>query len=165
MTVWLSESQQKDWRAFVSMVNLLPYQFGRILQDDFGIGLSDYEILVRLSESADRSMRMSELAASTLSSRSRLSHQIDRLEKAGLVARKACMTDRRGSIAEMTETGWQLLVKAAPIHVQSVRDHLVDVLTEDELKTLGEISNKVLEKLTPELQDKIITAPSSDLQS
>lgn len=164
MTVWLSESQQKDWRAFVSMVNLLPYQFGRILQDDFGIGLSDYEILVRLSESADRSMRMSELAASTLSSRSRLSHQIDRLEKTGLVARRACETDRRGSIAEMTEAGWQLLVKAAPIHVQSVRVHLVDVLTEDELKTLGEISNKVLEKLTPELQDKIITAPGCDLQ-
>jgi DNA-binding MarR family transcriptional regulator len=165
MTIWLSESQQQDWRAFLSMMSLLPVQFGRVLQDNFGIGLSDYEILVRLSESEDRSMRMSELAASTLSSRSRLSHQIDRLEKAGLVSRQACLNDRRGALAAMTEEGWQLLVKAAPIHVQSVRDQLVDVLTDAEFKTLGEISNKVLERLTPELQDKIITTPKSDLNN
>jgi DNA-binding MarR family transcriptional regulator len=165
MTIWLSESQQQDWRAFLSMMSLLPVQFGRVLQDNFGIGLSDYEILVRLSEAEDRSMRMSELAASTLSSRSRLSHQIDRLEKAGLVSRQACLNDRRGALAAMTEAGWQLLVQAAPIHVQSVRDQLVDVLTDAEFKTLGEISNKVLERLTPELQDKIITTPKNDLNN
>lgn len=161
MTNWLSETQQRDWRAFLSMLNLLPIQFGRVLQEEFGIGLSDYEILVRLSEAEDRSMRMSELAASTLSSRSRLSHQVDRLEKAGYVSRRACVNDRRGSWAEMTPAGWELLVKAAPTHVQSVRDHLVDVLTEEEFTTLGEISNKVLHRLTPELQDKILTMPDN----
>lgn len=161
MTDWLSETQQRDWRAFLSVLNLLPIQFGRVLQDEFGISLSDYEILVRLSEAEDKSMRMSELAASTLSSRSRLSHQVDRLEKAGFVSRRACVNDRRGAWAEMTQTGWELLVKAAPTHVQSVRDHLVDVLTAEEFELLGAISDKVLSKLTPELQDKILTMPES----
>lgn len=161
MTRWLSEPQQREWRAFLSVLNLLPVQFSKVLQDNFGISLADYEILVRLSESEDRALRMSELAAATLASRSRLSHQIDRMERAGLVSRRACLDDRRGSWAEMTDAGWKLLVQAAPHHVESVREHLVDVLTDAEFSELGRISSKILNNLSPDLQEKIIGFPDN----
>lgn len=161
VTRWLSEGQQRDWRAFLSVLNILPLQFSKVLQENFGLSLSDYEILVRLSESEDRALRMSELAAATLASRSRLSHQVDRLERAGYVSRRACLDDRRGAWAEMTDAGWELLVKAAPLHVESVREHLVDVLTDEEFQILGKISNKVLDQVTPEFKNKIIGFPEN----
>ena len=153
---WLSTEEQKDWRAIVSMLNLLPAQFDRDLQLSHGLSISDYEILVRLSENPERTMRMSELAEYTLASRSRLTHQIDRMVKAGLVERRACESDRRGLLAVMTELGWQTLVKAAPDHVESVRTRLMDALTEEQFKTLGEISRQVLDALAPELRAKAI---------
>ena len=90
---------------------------------------------------------MSELAERTLASRSRLSHQVDRMEKAGLVSRESCADDRRGSFAVLTEKGWESLVAAAPAHVGSVRTHLVDVLTQEEFEALGRICAKVNEHL------------------
>jgi DNA-binding MarR family transcriptional regulator len=81
---------------------------------------------------------MSHLADATLSSRSRLSHQIDRLEKQGLVRREACETDRRGANAVLTQHGWDTLVEAAPTHVSGVREHLVDLLTPDQFAALGD---------------------------
>lgn len=158
---WLTESEQKDWRAIISALTLLPVQFDRDLQAQQALSMSDYEILVRLSESPDRSMRMSELAEFTLSSRSKLTHQIDRMVSEGLVERRACEVDRRGSWAVMTDAGWQRLVAAAPDHVESVRAHLMDALSPQEFAALGEISRKILDGLAPELQSKAIVPPKT----
>jgi DNA-binding MarR family transcriptional regulator len=109
--------------------------------------MADYEILVRLSEAPDRRLRMSELADNTLSSRSRLSHQVDRLEKAGWVAREACETDRRGANAVLTDHGFSVLESAAPTHVAGVREHLVDLLTPEQFAALGTALAVVAEHL------------------
>jgi DNA-binding MarR family transcriptional regulator len=147
MTRWLTPDQQSYWRAYIAATELLQDRLSRELQATHGLTLADYEILVRLSESSDKQLRMSQLADVTLSSRSRLSHQIDRMEKAGLVRREACEHDRRGANAVLTEHGWQVLVAAAPTHVAGVREHLVDVLSEKEFAALGKALGKVAESL------------------
>jgi len=140
MTQWLSDDEQQSWRAFIAVLSLLPDRLGRDLGADSGLSMADYDILVRLSDQPDRRIRMSDLADQTLSSRSRLSHQIDRMVKAGLVERESCDTDRRGMFAVLTEHGYDALVAAAPAHVASVRNHLVDVLGAEEFAALGRIS-------------------------
>ena len=123
---------------------LLTNELNTNLQNQHGLTIADYEILVQLSETENRRMRMSELAQSTLASRSRLSHQVGRMEAAGLVIREECTEDRRGSFAVLTEAGWQALVAAAPSHVTGVRANLVDVLTKSEFKALGDACQKVV---------------------
>jgi DNA-binding MarR family transcriptional regulator len=137
MTAWLTIEQQQHWRAYIAATTLLDEKLSRELQAAHGLTIADYEILVRLSEAPDRRLRMSQLASHTLASRSRLSHQVDRLEKSGLVERQACESDRRGANAVLTERGWELLVAAAPTHVDGVRRHLVDLLTDDEFAAMG----------------------------
>ena len=128
MSNWLTLDQQQSWRAWLSASRLVTDRLNRDLQERQGLTVADYEILVWLSEAPERRMRMSDLAERTLSSRSRLSHQIDRMERARLVARVECTQDRRGSFAGLTDEGWATLVAAAPAHVDSVREHLVDAL-------------------------------------
>jgi DNA-binding MarR family transcriptional regulator len=147
MTRWLTEDEQHSWRAWLAASLLLQDRLTREMQAQHGLTMADYEILVRLSEVEDRRMRMSDLAEVTLSSRSRLSHQIDRMEKAGLVERQLCADDRRGAFAVLTEQGWATLVAAAPDHVESVRTHLVDVLTPKEFAALGAACQKVADQL------------------
>ena len=102
----------------------------------FGLTINDYEILVNLSEAEDRRMRMSDLAAGTLQSKSRLSHQITRMENAGLVRRENCESDRRGLYAVLTEEGWDTMRKVAPHHVASVRKHFIDLFSPETLDAL-----------------------------
>jgi DNA-binding MarR family transcriptional regulator len=146
---WLSEDEQRSWRAFLSGTLLLHEQLGRDMQRLHGLTSADYEILVRLSEAPQRRLRMTDLAESTLSSKSRLSHQITRMEQAGLVRREPCSSDRRGFFAVMTDQGWQRLVAAAPDHVASVREHLVDVLTPEQFRQLGEACRVIAGHLLP----------------
>jgi DNA-binding MarR family transcriptional regulator len=138
MTRWLDADQQRSWRAFIATKILLDHRLSRELQSAHGLTLADYEILVRLSEASGRALRMSQLADHTMASRSRLSHQVDRLEKAGLVRREPCESDRRGANAVLTERGWDVLVAAAPTHVEGVRAHFVDLLTDEQFAALGE---------------------------
>ncbi len=147
MTNWLDGEQQQHWRAWIAANVLLTDAFSRDLQEAHGLTLADYEILVRLSESADRRMRMSDLAEATLSSRSRLSHQIDRMERAEFVERVTCTNDKRGFFAVLTDTGWNKLVGAAPFHVGSVRGRIVDVLTPEEFAALGRASKRLLDHM------------------
>lgn len=147
MTRWLSQEEQGYWRSWLAASLLLNDRLGRDLQQECGLTSADYEIMVRLSESPDRRMRMSELAEVTLSSRSRLSHQIDRMQKAGHVDRQECTDDRRGFFAVLTDAGYETLVAAAPNHVASVRRNLVDVLTPEEFAELGRISQKLVDAL------------------
>ncbi len=147
MTRWLTEDEQRNWRSWLSASHLLNDRLSRDLSEQHGLTIADYEILVRLSEVPDRRMRMSELAHVTLSSRSRLSHQIDRMEKAGLVERQVCDDDRRGAFAALTNQGWTTLVAAAPDHVDSVRRHLVDQLSPEEFAALGSACQRVADHL------------------
>jgi DNA-binding MarR family transcriptional regulator len=147
MTHWLDADQQRHWRAWISASTLLRERLSRELQEAHGLTLADYEILVRLSEAPRRQLRMSVLAENTLASRSRLTHQIDRLERDGLVSRQQCPDDRRGQLAVMTDRGWQALVAAAPTHVAGVRRHLVDALTPDQFAALGDACSMVVDGL------------------
>ncbi|MEY3277959.1 MAG: hypothetical protein RLZZ426_445 [Actinomycetota bacterium] len=107
-------------------------------------------------------MRMSDLAARTLASRSRLTHQIDRMARDGYVERRPCSDDKRGYLAVMTDAGWDKLVETAPSHVASVREHLVDILTPEEFALLGELSNKILASLTSENKLKRLDLPCTN---
>lgn len=137
---WLDQEEQRTWRAFLSAVRLLTEALDRELQHDADMPHTYYEILVALSESPGRTMRMSQLADLSMSSRSRLSHAVSRLEQAGWVRREACPTDKRGALAVMTERGFAALEAAAPGHVEAVRRHLFDVLTPEQVCQLGQIS-------------------------
>lgn len=143
-TRWLSADEQKTWRAFLEVTQTLFERLDRQLQRDSNLPHTYYEILVRLSEAADRTLRMSELADRSQSSRSRLSHAVSRLEQQGWVERLECPTDRRGSLARLTDAGFAALAAAAPGHVEAVRSLLFDALTAEQVTQLGQISNAVL---------------------
>jgi DNA-binding MarR family transcriptional regulator len=116
----------------------------RQLQRDAGIPHAYYEILVRLSESECRSMRMSELADATRSSRSRLSHAVARLEERGWLKRVECATDKRGQVAVLTDVGYAALVDAAPGHVEAVRRHMIDQLSAEQISQLEQIGASIV---------------------
>ena len=137
---WLSPDEQRVWRDFLTATRLLFDQLDRELQRDAGLSHADYEVLVRLSESAGRRLRMSELADASQASRSRLSHAVARLEAAGWIRRESCPTDRRGTLAVLTDAGFAALAAAAPGHVDGVRRHLFDSLDAGQTARLGEIS-------------------------
>ena len=147
MTRWLTKEQQVHWRAWLTASKGLTDQLSRELQEQHGLTITDYEILVRLSESENNSIRMSDLATKTLLSRSRLSHQVDRMESAGLIERQICSDDRRGQLAVLTKVGIKALEVAAPDHVLGVRKHLVDLLSDEEYKALGSAAKKIADHL------------------
>ena len=140
---WLTDEQQRSWRAYLMGSARLTEALTRQLESEAGVSLSEYEILVRLSEVPGRTLRMSELAASLVHSRSRLTHTVSRLERRGLVRRESCLADGRGVNCVMTDAGYALLDCSAPGHVRAVRAHLVDVLSADQLRALGEAMSLV----------------------
>lgn len=137
---WLTADEQTSWRSFIDAIRLFSAEIDRELQRDSGLNHAYYQILVTLSEAPDRTIRMSELAALTLTSRSRLSHAVARLEEAGWVQRRSCPSDKRGSFAVMTAAGLTVLESAARGHVEAVRRNLFDVLSADQVRELGQIS-------------------------
>jgi DNA-binding MarR family transcriptional regulator len=144
---WLDADEQRAWRAFIEATGLLVNQLDRELQRDAGMPHAYYEILVRLSEQPDRSLRMSELARASQSSRSRLSHAVARLEEAGWVRRESVPHDRRAAVAVLTDEGFAALAAAAPGHVECVRRHLLDRLTPAQVAQLRRISEAIREPL------------------
>ncbi|EDY63448.2 MarR-family transcriptional regulator [Streptomyces pristinaespiralis ATCC 25486] len=145
-TRWLTDDELCTWRTHLEVNKLLMHQLEKDLQP-FGLTNNDYEILVNLSESPDRRMRMSDLAAATLQSKSRLSHQVTRMESAGLVRRENCESDRRGLYAVLTDEGVATMRKVAPHHVASVRKHFIDLLSPEALAELRESLTPVAEHL------------------
>jgi DNA-binding MarR family transcriptional regulator len=148
-TRWLDENEQRAWRAFLASSHLLFDGLERQLQRDAGLPHTYYEILVQLSESPDHRLRMSELADTSLSSRSRVSHAVARLEEAGWVVRETCPTDKRGAFARLTEAGYAVLAAAAPGHVELVRSRLFDALTPEQVDQLRDICNAILLHMGP----------------
>lgn len=146
-TRWLSDEEQCTWRAFLTAMRLLTDQLDRELQREANIPHTYYEILVALSEAPGRRLRMNQLADLCQSSRSRLSHAVNRLEEAGWVRREACPTDKRGALAVMTDEGFASIEAAAPGHVEGVRRHVFDVLSPEQVRQLGEISTAIRDGL------------------
>ncbi|WP_371828791.1 MarR family winged helix-turn-helix transcriptional regulator [Rhodococcoides kyotonense] len=140
---WLDAAEMRAWRAYIDGGQRLQGVLNKDLQDGHDLTMAEYRILVMLSESADGSLRMSDLADGVLSSRSRLTHQIRRMEADGMVGRSTCVDDGRGVLAVITTEGRRRLADAAPTHVASVRRHLVDLLTPHQLAVLGDIFEKV----------------------
>ena len=147
LTPWLGETEMTAWRAYIVGSALLEHRLNRELQLSHGLSIADYEILVSLSEVPDMQLRMSELAAGIAHSKSRMSHQIRRLEREGLVRRQECPEDGRGVLAVLTDKGMAKLREAAPSHVQGVREHMIDLLEPDEQKTLGAIFTRLTSHL------------------
>jgi DNA-binding MarR family transcriptional regulator len=152
-TRWLDDQEHHAWRSYLAATRLLKSQLDRELQRDSQIPHAYYEILVQLSEAPGRRLRMSDLADASESSRSRLSHAVARLEQSGWVRRESCPTDRRGAFAILTDTGFEALAAAAPAHVESVRKHLFDRLTSEQVRQLAEICDVVTEGLREQEDD------------
>jgi DNA-binding MarR family transcriptional regulator len=156
-TRWLDKKQQRAWRAYLVGSTLLMDRLDRDLREQHDISMPEYEILVRLSESPDRRLRMAELADSVSHSRSRVTHTVARMEKDGLVLRSACASDGRGVEAVLTEKGMALLEEAAPTHVEGVRRFLVDLAGEEDFAALGRVFDTVTDNL-------IAANPAADIR-
>jgi DNA-binding MarR family transcriptional regulator len=146
---WLDAEEQKTWRAWLYSTMLLQDRLDRELTHETGISHAYYEILVQLSEAPGRALRMSQLADRSLSSRSRLSHAVSRLEERGWVRRQICEEDGRGQLAVLTDEGFAALEAAAPVHVESVRSHLFDQLSPEQIAALRDIGETLLRHLSP----------------
>jgi DNA-binding MarR family transcriptional regulator len=149
-TRWLDDDEQQTWRSFMTATRLFFDGIERQLQQDSGLPHAYYEILVRLSEAPRRTMRMSDLASTSLSSRSRISHAVARLEDNGWVRRRPCEDDKRGQLAELTDAGLAGLEAAAPGHVEAVRRGLFDALSPEQVAALRDISDTLVEHLSNE---------------
>jgi len=148
-TRWLTEDEQQAWRTFLTACQTLFTAIDAQLLHESGIPHGYYEILVRLSETPGRALRMTQLAEASTSSKSRLSHAVARLEERGWIRRADCPTDRRGQIAQLTDEGFAALAAAAPGHVEQVRRSLIDQLTPEQIEHLREISAKIVASAEP----------------
>ncbi|OZM78514.1 MarR family transcriptional regulator [Pseudonocardia sp. MH-G8] len=147
-TQWLNPDEQHTWRSFLTANRLFFDGIERQLQQESGLPHAYYEILVRLSEAPDRQLRMSGLASTSLSSRSRISHAVARLEESGWVRRMPCRDDKRGAIAELTDEGLTRLEGIAPAHVDAVRRGLFDALSSAQVAALRDISDTLVAHLS-----------------
>ena len=142
---WLTEDEMQTWLALVGVLIDLPNALDAQLQHDAGISHFEYQVLAMLSESPERTQRMSKLAVLANGSLSRLSHVVNRLEKRGWVRRTPDASDGRYTLATLTETGWAKVVDAAPGHVAAVRALVFDPLTAAQRRQLRDIGRRIRE--------------------
>ena len=147
---WLSDDELAAWVRLVAVVELLPGVLDSQLRRDADLTNFDYYVLAMLSEAPHRTLRMTALAARTNATLPRLSHVARRLEEKGLVERSACPTDGRATNARLTEAGWRKLEETAPGHVATVREHVIDALSPEQVGQLTEIAEALLRKLDPD---------------
>lgn len=150
---WLDDREQRAWRAYQYMQRELSSTLERQLTRDSGLSGADYELLVVLSETAGNRVRARELRQQVGWDRSRLAHQVRRMEKRGLLRRTECETDARGTMIELTDDGRAVIEAAAPGHVEAVRGHFVDLLTPEEMVVLTTISGKVRTQIARSCQN------------
>jgi len=146
-TPWLDEPQQHVWRSFLGATTLLMDRLDRDLRAAHDLSMPEYEILVRLSEAPDRSIRMAELAAQIMHSRSRVTHTIARLERKGIVERVQAVGDGRGVTAVLTDHGFSVLEEAAHTHVRGVHAYLVENASPEEFAVVGQVMARVVSQL------------------
>jgi DNA-binding MarR family transcriptional regulator len=144
---WLTRAEERAWRGWLRLGWLLDAAIGSDLAADSGLSHSDYYVLVQLSEAPERRMRMRELAAGIAWSKSRVSHQVARMESRGLVRRTECEADGRGTYAELLPAGLRAIEAAAPGHVASIRRNLLDHLSREQVAHLAAIAESVVPHL------------------
>ena len=144
---WLTDTEQRAWRAYLDSTRLLLQALDRELVEDSALSLTDYELLVRLSEAPARRLRMRELANTALATRSGVTRAVTRLEEAGWVRRSVCEDDRRGMNAELTDTGQAKLADAAPGHVAAVRTNMIDLLSARDLESVRSVGARMRKHL------------------
>lgn len=144
---WLSPTEQYAWRSFIRLQQKLRARMSRDLQENSKLSSADFEILVALTDVADGRQRFQELAKTVEWEQSRLSHQIARMIRRGLVDRQECPEDGRGAFVVITPAGRTAIEAAAPTHVALIRRVVIDALTPDELAALARISNLIIERL------------------
>ena len=145
MNRWLTEDEQQAWRGLLRMTAQLNARMNRQLQDEYGISLADYDVLVVLSEAPQGRRRVFELADALAWEQSRVSHQLARMQRRGLIARQECPTDARGAFVVLTEAGRAAIERAAPAHVEMVRQLVFDGLSADQLAALRAVTERVLD--------------------
>lgn len=167
---WLNEEEKRAWTAFTTAHALLFRRLEERLKHDFDLSGLQYEILARLSGAPNRELRMAELACALVNSKSGLTYQIGQMEKVGLVHRRSCPSDERAVFAVLTDEGMALLERAAPGHVDLVRELLIDVLTPDQVRALadglGEASRRMTagpgEVIRPTVEEAVCSGPDTE---
>ena len=147
MSRWLTEEEQRAWRGLLRMTSQLNARMNRQLQDEYGISLADYDVLVVLSEAPEGRLRVFEVADALAWEQSRVSHQLARMQRRGLIAREECPSDARGAFVVLTAAGRAAIEQAAPAHVETVRQLVFDGLSHDQLTALTGITTRVLDRL------------------
>ena len=147
MTRWLTEEEQRAWRGLLRMTAQLNARADRLLLQEYGISLADYEVLVALSEAPEGQLRVFEVADALAWEQSRVSHQLARMQRRGLITREGCATDARGAFAVLTTAGRAAIERAAPAHVEQVRQLVFDELSHEQVSALTEITTRVLDRL------------------
>ncbi|GGI03657.1 MarR family winged helix-turn-helix transcriptional regulator [Egicoccus halophilus] len=145
--LWLDAAEQRAWRQLAAVILKLPSELEARLQRDAGMSHFEYWVIALLSETPDRTLRMSQLAARANASLSRLSHVMSRLEKRGWATRRPCPDDARATLAVLTDTGWDEVVAAAPGHVATVRQLVFDGLDPEDVDELARVCGAILERL------------------
>lgn len=143
---WLSPEDERMWRGWLRLNALLPAALHHGLQAD-GLSLTDFDVLVQLTDSDDGRIRVSELARALTWERSRVSHHVTRMERRGLVRREECVDDGRGAFVVLTAEGRQAIERAAPAHVRTVRHLVFDALTPAEVEVMSGVVDKVVARL------------------
>jgi DNA-binding MarR family transcriptional regulator len=147
---WLTPTEQCAWRSVVRMYEKLDGRLSRGLQSESALSGSDYTVLVNLTEAPDGRMRHADLARCLEWEKSRMSHQVSRMAKRGLVARQECAEDGRGAFVVITPAGREVIAEAAPRHVGEVRRLFIDPLTPDELQAFARVADRVVDRLEVE---------------
>jgi DNA-binding MarR family transcriptional regulator len=147
MSRWLTEDEQRAWRGLVQMTAQLNARMNRQLLQEYGVSLADYEVLVVLSEAAEGRCRVFEIASALAWEQSRVSHQLARMQRRGLVDRQECPTDARGAFVVLTAAGRAAIERAAPAHVDTVRQLVFDGIAPGELAALTVLTSRVLGRL------------------
>ena len=140
----LTSAEQRAWRGFLRAHATVVRALEADLQAEHDLPLASYDVLVQLSESPDRRLRMTELADRVLLSRSGLTRLADRLEREGLLTREPCPSDARGTLAVLSDAGLDRLRKAWPTHLRGVQHHVTSRLTPQEVEQLGALMDKLV---------------------
>ena len=144
---WLSDDEQRLWRAYLDATRLLFQNLDKQLLRDSDISFTDFEILVLLSEAPDRRMRMRDLADASTTTRSGITRAVSRMENAGWVRRVECESDRRGAWAELTDVGYARLAEAGPRHRGAVRANIVDLLSPADIAPMTEAFARMRDRM------------------
>ena len=149
-TRWLDDGQMTAWVRLAAVLELLPGVLDTQLRRDAGLTHYEYYVMAMLSEAPKRTLRMTALAQRTNATLPRLSHVVKRLEDRDLIERFPCPEDARATNARLTATGWKKIRATAPGHVATVREHVIDVLTPEQISQLAEITGAILKSVDPD---------------